>query len=86
LKLHAFLAIAIQDESGYKKSSTEETAMTHAQKMDTFTFLQDVWAHEMVMEWNPAEDTAFNRYLNIICPPEDVMRDQFLADFSDFCG
>ena len=60
--------------------------MTHAQKMDTFTFLQDVWANEMIMVWDPAQDSAFNHYLNIVCPPDDAMRDQFLADFGDFCG
>jgi hypothetical protein len=69
----------------YKESSTEEIVMTYAQKTDTFTFLRGVWAKEMVMEWNPAQDTAFNYYLNIICPPDDAMRDQFLADFSVFC-
>lgn len=60
--------------------------MTYAQKMDAFAFLRDVWAREFVMTWNPDQDTAFNYYLNIICPPDDVMRDQFLAEFSEFCG
>jgi hypothetical protein len=60
--------------------------MTHAQKIDTFTFLLDVWANEMVMEWDPEQDTAFNYYLNIVCPTDDAMRDLFLAEFGDFCG
>ena len=60
--------------------------MTYEQKMDTFAFLRDVWALESVLVWDPEQDTAFNYYLNIVCPPEDTTRDKFLAEFSDFCG
>lgn len=60
--------------------------MTYEQKMDTFAFLRDVWARESVWVWDPEQDTAFNYYLNIVCPPEDTTRDKFLAEFSDFCG
>ena len=60
--------------------------MTHAQTMDTFAFLLDVWTNEMIMEWDPEQDTAFNYYLSRICPTDDAMLKQFLADFSNFCG
>lgn len=60
--------------------------MTYAQKIDTFTFLRDVWARENVWNWDPDQDTAFNYYLNIVCPLNDPSRDQFLAEFSEFCG
>jgi hypothetical protein len=60
--------------------------MTHAQKMDTFTFLLDVWANEMVMEWDPEQDTAFNYYLSRIYPTDGAELKQFLAEFADFCG
>jgi hypothetical protein len=60
--------------------------MTDAQKMDTFAFLRDVWARELVFNWDPDQDTAFNYYLNIVCPPNDPAREQFLADFSVYCG
>ncbi len=60
--------------------------MSDAQKMDTFAFLRDVWAAEMVFNWDPEQDTAFNYFLNIICPKDDPIRDQFLAEFSEFCG
>lgn len=60
--------------------------MTPAQKMNTFAFLRDVWARELVFVWDPDQDTAFNYYLNIVCPRNDPEREQFLADFSIFCG